>query len=304
MSAAGGAGASAAGPRASSRATADMPLPLLRTSSVYNSNQRSIHEFDAAQLAYVTPVRPDGKPGFYKDGMDGICVPLSYNKMFAMNSGWIVRHGRFEMAESTLKGDKTIQLVAHYPVHGAEEVFTEEMAADERKKDMHALYRAIYAVETAAKQWIAADKEGRMFGVTYSAADLEPKTRLDGKLEKGKFSSQIYAGTTKAGDAAYLKTYFKMPHTTLADDPVLKMYCDLAVNGRKVDPVLPNFLEHVNWKNDVGIVFSFRDLYKSSYGISLRFRIDIVGAWEPPKAVFVSISNPFLAGSDMLEDDD
>jgi hypothetical protein len=303
MSAAGGAGAFAVGPKSSIRATADLPLPLLRTSTLYNANQKSIHDFDINKLSYITPVRPDGKPGFYKDGMDGICVPLAYNGMFAMNFGWIVRHGRFETAESTLKGDKTVQLVAHYPVHAVDEALTTEMAADERKADMYALLKAIHGVETLAKAWIAADKEGRMFGVTYSESDLEPKTRLDGKLEKGKFSTQIYAGTTKAGDPAYLKTYFKMPHTTIDDDPAIKLYCDLTVNGRKVEPILSNFLEHVCWRNDVGIVFSFRDMYKSSYGISVRFRIDIVGAWEAPKPAFVALSNPFLAGSEMLEDD-
>jgi hypothetical protein len=131
-----------------------------------------------------------------------------------------------------------------------------------------------------------------MFGISYAAHELESKTRMDGKLEKGKFSSLIYAGANKTtGEPAFLKSYFKMP---LIEGE--RLYCTLTLNGKVVDaPDLAAWLEAVSWKNDVGIVFSFRDLYKCSHGISLRVRIDTVGVTEPPKAAHVPLFNPFMA---------
>jgi hypothetical protein len=34
----------------------------------------------------------------------------------------------------------------------------------------------LHAIEEKAREWILADKEGTMFGVPYTAADLESKT--------------------------------------------------------------------------------------------------------------------------------
>lgn len=297
------AGVSPASARPGSMRATDMAIPILRTTSLYNANLKPINRFDITKLGYATPVRTDGKTSFYKDGMDGICVPLTYEGNFAMNHGWIVRHGKFEITESTLKGDKQVQLVAHYPIKKVDEVLSEEDAATPRKAHMYDLFAAFVQAEAAAKKWITDDKDARMFGVVYSAADLEPKTRLDGKLEKGKFSSILYAGTKPDGDAAYLKSYFKLPHSNLGDE-TLKLYCELTLNGAPITPYLPHFLEHVTWRNDVGIVFSFKDLYKSTHGITLRVRVDMIGAWEPPKPVYVPLVNPFSAGSKMLEDDD
>lgn len=287
--------------RSGSTRVADAPIPILRTATLYNANQKSISKFDVSKLRYATPARADGKPSFFKDGRDGICVPLIYDGNYAMNHGWIVRHGKFDVVESTIKGDRQVQLVAHYPVRKLDDVLSMADAEDPRKLEMYHLLNVLGQVEASAKGWITADTEGRMFGVPYSAADLEPKTRVDGKLEKGKFSSTIYSGVTREGEPAYLKSYFKLPHGVSGDD-ALKLYCELTVNGKPVDALLPHFLEHVTWKNDVGVVLSLRDLYKSAHGIALRVRVDIVGVWEAPKPVYVPLANPFAAGSKMLED--
>jgi hypothetical protein len=127
-----------------------------------------------------------------------------------------------------------------------------------------------------------------------------------GKSEKGKFSSLIYAGINKAGEPTLLKSYFKLPTARADDGTGVRLYAQLALNGKEIPAAIENVLEHVTWKNDVGVVFSFRDIYKSSYGIGVRVRIDILGAWTIPKPVFTPISNPFLkAGAAMaLHDDD
>ena len=296
--AAGGAGAGASTAAAPPRSIArDMPLPILRTATVYNRNVCSLDKFDIKKLAYALPSAEEGKMAFYKDGMDGISVPLLYDGQYAMNYGWIVRHGRFEIVESSIKGDRQIQLAAHYPVHAPSEGLAVD--ADARKTCMLALLTAILGVEDAAKKWILGDAKGKMFGLKYEAHELESKTRMDGKIEKGKFSSLVYAGATKTGETAYLKSYFKMP---IVDDTAL--YSRLAINGLEIEgPSIDDWKDAITWKNDVGIVFSFRDLYKSAHGISLRVRIDTVGAWEPPKAVAVPLINPFVAGAAIDEDD-
>lgn len=301
MSAAAPSPAPARGAGAAAR-VADVPIPILRTATVYNANQKLVSKFDVSKLRYATPARADGKTSFFKDGRDGICVPLIYDGTYAMNHGWIVRHGKFDAVESTIKGDRQVQLIAHYPVKHLSEELSAADAAEPRKSDMYHLLNMLAQVETAAKAWITADTEGRMFGVGYSAADLEPKTRVDGKLEKGKFATTIYSGVTRDGEPAYLKSYFKLPHANIGGEEALKLYCDLTINGKPVESLLPHFLEHVTWKNDVGIVLSLRDLYKSAHGIALRVRVDIVGVWEPPKPVYVPLANPFAAGSKMLED--
>ena len=153
-----------------------------------------------------------------------------------------------------------------------------------------------YATGVSAGQGVLV---GALFGVAFGAHELESKTRTDGKLEKGKFSSLIYAGANKTtGEAAYLKSYFKMP---LVEGE--RLYCTLTVNGAPMEAAdLPAWLEAVNWKNDVGIVFSFRDVYKCSHGISVRLRIDTVGVREPPKPARVPLYNPFVSGAAMVED--
>jgi hypothetical protein len=205
--------------------------------------------------------------------------------------------GRFDLLETFIKGDKQIQLMANYPVHTPAEGLPAD--ADARKKAMFALLHAVLAVEDKAKKTIVEDTKGALFGVPFAAHELESKTRMDGKLEKGKFSSLIYAGANKTtGEPAYLKSFFKVP---LIEGE--RLYCTLTLNGTPISaPDLATWLENVTWKNDVGIVFSFRDLYKCSHGISLRVRIDTVGVTEPPKPAPVPLFNPFAAGA-MAEDD-
>jgi hypothetical protein len=288
-SAAGGAGASAvAVPRPKI-----LPLPVLRQATKYNAQVFPISSFDVSKLGFA----PAASGDYYKDGMDGISVPLTYNGEYAMNYGWYVPHGRFDLLESVIKGDKQVQLMANYAVHTVAEGVA--IDADARKKDMFSLLSSILAVEDKAKKTIVDDVKGTMFGVAFGASELESKTRMDGKLEKGKFSSLVYAGANKStGDAAFLKSYFKMP---LIEGE--RLYCTLTLNGAIVDaPDLATWLEAVNWKNDVGIVLSFRDLYKCTHGISVRVRIDTVGVREPPKPAYVPLYNPFAAGSSIIED--
>jgi hypothetical protein len=295
--AAGGAGAGAGMAAAPAPAPArtlakDLPLPLLRTPTVYNRNVRALDHFDISKLSFALPPVEDGKLAFYKDGMDGISIPLLYDGQYAMNFGWVVRHGRFEIVESFIKGDRQVQLAAHYPVHAPSEGLPAD--ADDRKLCMRRLLGVVLAVEDVVKKWVLGDTKGKMFGLTYAAHELESKTRMDGRVEKGKFSSLVYAGATKTGEPAYLKSYFKMPVT----DETL--YSKLTINGLEVDAAtIETWKDAITWRNDVGIVFSFRDIYKSAHGISVRVRIDTVGAWEPPKPAAVPLINPFAAGGAM-----
>jgi hypothetical protein len=286
-----GAGAAATAPAPAIRAT-KLPIPILRTASLYNANVRPIDVFDVTKIGFQVP-----SDGFFKDSMDGVCIPLTYDGDYAMNHGWIVPHGRFDLLESTIKGDRQVQLMANYPVKTLAEGVPAE--ADKRQRAMYNLLAAILNVEDKAKRAIVADTAGSMFGVAFAAHELESKTRMDGKLEKGKFSSLIYAGANKTtGEPAYLKSFFKVP---LIEGE--RLYCTLTLNGTPISaPDLATWLENVTWKNDVGIVFSFRDLYKCSHGISLRVRIDTVGVTEPPKPSPVPLFNPFAAGA-MAEDD-
>lgn len=106
-----------------------------------------------------------------------------------------------------------------------------------------------------------------------------------------------------------LKAYFKMP----VDPTELKVYADLHLNGRRLESTVSNFVENVKWNNDVGILFSIKDMIKSTQGISVRVRIDAVGVFETPK-VYIPITNPFEtagaitggagAGSKAMEYDD
>ena len=50
------------------------------------------------------------------------------------------------------------------------------------------------------------------------------------------------------------------------------------------------------WNRDVSILFSIKDMIRSSQGISVRLRIDAVGSYEAPK-VYIPIANPFEAAS-------
>jgi hypothetical protein len=275
----------------SSRATA-LPraatLPILRDVRFFNEHQLPVSAFDPSKLGFSAPAKEsDGKVAFYRDGMDNIVVPFTYDGRMAMNYGWLVRHGKFDCIKSSLKEAKseTYQLQANFPVAKIGDAFE---ASDTRKEAMYQLLLMLTEVETKAREWILRDHKGEMFGVPYSAADLESKTRLDGKVEKGKFNSLIKAGTSRAGDALLLKAYFKLP----TDPTEFKMYCDLHLNGKRLDATVPNFLEHVKWNNDVGILFSLKDMVKTSHGITVRVRIDAVGAFETPK-VYVPIVNPF-----------
>jgi hypothetical protein len=292
----------------------DLPVPILRTVAVYNKNQHPIEDFDVSKLQYATPTRAEGATTaralgdaanlYYKDGLGNICVPLVYDGTFAMNHGFVLSHGKFDIVESSFKGERAFQLFGTYPVHRVDEDLVGDAASDSRKLCMLRLLRAIHAAETQAKKWIVADA-GKMFGSKYTEADLAT-TAPDGAPIKSAFHSQIYAGVSKmGGEAALLKSYFKLPHVT-AEDGTVRLYCELAVNGKPVDSFLPAFVEHVNWKNNVGIVFSFRDLYKSATGISLRTRIDVVGAWSPPRGSYIAIKNPFLADAagKAIEEDD
>lgn len=300
MSAAGGAGVSGRG--SATGRMVDCPLPILRTTSKYNKNQIDVKSWDKAKLTYACPVTADGKPGFYRDGLDGISVPLMYNGDFAMNTGFVLRKGKFEIATSTLKADDTYQLVAHYPVRSVDEL-GEVDPSDPRKDNMAALLQLVHETETLVQKWIVDDAAGRLFGVAYTAADLAAKTRLDGKKEKGKFSSLIYSGTAKTtGEPMLLKSYFKLPTVKSEDGSPARAYCEFTLDGESLPALIPTLIEHVNWRNDVGIVFSLRDIYKSAYGIGVRVRIDIIGAWPAPKPAIVPIFNPFSAGTRMLED--
>lgn len=266
-------------------------LPLLRDVRFFNEHQLALASFDIGKLGYSTPPKDAaGKVNFYKDGMDNIVVPFTYDGKMAMNFGWIVRNGKFDFLKSKAKESKSdaYQLQANFPVAAIEDAYD---ASDIRKASMHELLQVLLAVERKAREWILADKEGALFGVPFTAADLESKTRLDGKIEKGKFNTIIKAGTTPTGAPMLLKAYFKMP-----TDPVeMKVYADLSLNGVRLDSTVANFLENITWAKDVSLLFSFKDMIRSSQGISVRIRIDAVGAFEAPK-VHVPIVNPFLAG--------
>lgn len=299
---------SAAAAAAASRTPAPRAavLPVLRDVRFFNEHQLALSSFDADKLGFATPPKDaSGKVTFYKDGMDNIVVPFTYDGRMAMNYGWIVRNGKFDFVKAKAKDAKAdaYQLQANFPVVAPGEAYD---SADLRKASMHAFMSMLLAVEDKARSWILADKEGSMFGVPYSASDLEPKARLDGKVEKGKFNTVVKSGTTAAGVPMLLKAYFKMP----TDATELKVYADLSLNGTRLDPTVPNFLDNVTWAKDVSLLFSLRDMIRSSQGISVRIRIDAVGAYEAPK-VHIPVTNPFLtgggagagAGSQMEEDD-
>lgn len=287
-------------------------LPILRDVKYFNEHQYAVSLFDAGKLGFsVPPKDASGKVTFYKDGMDNIVVPFTYDGKMAMNFGWIVRNGKFDFLKSKAKEGKSeaYQLQANFPVTRAGEAFD---AADARKAAMNELLHMLLTVEEKAREWILADKEGALFGVPYTAADLEPKTRLDGKVEKGKFNTLVKSGTTMSGAPMLLKAYFKMP----VDPTDMKVYADLSLNGARLDSTVANFLENVAWNKDVSILFSIKDMIRSSQGISVRLRIDAVGSYEAPK-VYIPITNPFLggagagagagggaAGSSMMDEDD
>lgn len=266
-------------------------LPILRDVRYFNEHQFPVTSFDLSKLGFSAPPKDaSGKVAFYRDGMDNVVVPFTYDGKMAMNFGWIVRQGKFDFLKSKAKEAKAdaYQLQATFPVTEMDGAYD---AGETRKANMHELLRMLHAVETKAREWILADKEGSMFGVPYTAADLDPKTRLDGKIEKGKFNTLIKSGTTPAGDATLLKAYFKVP----VDPSEMKVYADLTLNGARLDSTVANFLENVKWSNDVGILFSVKDMIKSSQGISVRVRIDAVGVYETPK-IYIPITNPFALG--------
>lgn len=302
--------AAAAAPTFSARSTAVAPraavLPILRDVRYYNEHQFPVSAFNTSLLGFASPPKDaSGKVTFYRDGMDNIVVPFTYEGKMAMNYGWIVRNGKFDFLKSKAKESKadSYQLQANFPVTAIGEAFD---AADHRKAAMHELLVMLAGIEEKAREWILADKDGTMFGVPYTAADLESKTRLDGKIEKGKFNTIVRAGTTATGAPMLLKAYFKMP----TDPADMKVYADLSLNGSRLESTVANFLENVAWNKDVSILFSVKDMIRSTQGISVRVRIDAVGAFEAPK-VFVPITNPFLgavaggagAGAGMLEDE-
>jgi hypothetical protein len=283
-------------------------LPILRDVRYFNEHQYAVSAFDADKLSFATPAKDaSGKVTFYKDGMDNIVVPFTYDGKMAMNYGWIVRNGKFDFLKSKTKekGD-AYQLQANFPVAAVGEMFD---AGDARKAAMYELLHMLLKVEAKAREWILADKDGSLFGVPYTAADLEPKTRLDGKVEKGKFNTLVKSGTTMSGAPMLLKAYFKMP----TDPADMKVYADLTLNGARLESTIANFLENVAWNRDVSILFSIKDMIRSSQGISVRLRVDAVGSYEAPK-VYIPITNPFEAagggagagsgsGAAMAEDD-
>lgn len=279
---------------ARSAASAPRPatLPILRDVRFYNEHQLPIAGFDLSKLGFSAPPKDaSGKVTFYQDGMGNVVVPFTYDGKMAMNFGWIVRHGKFDFMKSKAKESKAdaYHLQANFPVHKIDDPID---GADTRKSNMLDLLKMLASVETKAREWILADKDGEMFGVPYTAADLDPKTRLDGKVEKGKFNSLVKSGTTPSGEPMLLKAYFKVP----VDPTEMKVYADLTLNGARLDSTVANFIENVKWSNDVGILFSIKDMIKSSQGISLRVRVDAVGAFEAPK-IYVPITNPFEGAS-------
>ena len=274
----------------SSAASASRPavLPILRDVRYFNEHQAPVATFDPTKLGFsVPPKDASGKITFYQDGMDNIVVPFTYDGKMAMNYGWIVRAGKFDFLKSKAKESKAdaYQLQANFPVSHAGETCD---AGDTRKRGMLELMHVLLAVEAKAREWILADKEGALFGIPYTAADLEPKTRLDGKIEKGKFNTIVKSGTTPTGAPMLLKAYFKMP----TDPADMRVYADLHLNGKRLESTVANFLENVKWSNEVGILFSIKDMIRSTQGISVRVRVDAVGAFETPK-IYIPIYNPF-----------
>jgi hypothetical protein len=268
-------------------------LPVLRDVHYFNEHQFPVSAFDISKLSYsVPPKDASGKVSFYRDGMDNIVVPFMYDGRMSMNFGWIVRNGKFDFLKSKAKDAKSdaYQLQANFAVTSAEEPMLD--TGDSRKRAMQELLLMLVAIESKAREWILADKDGALFGIPYTAADLEPKTRLDGKIEKGKFNTILKSGTTPTGAPMLLKAYFKMP----TDPADMRVYADLHLNGKRLESTVANFLEHVKWSNDVGILFSIKDMIRSSQGISVRIRIDAVGAFEAPK-IYIPISNPFEVAS-------
>jgi hypothetical protein len=201
--------------------------------------------------------------------MDNIVVPFTYDGKMAMNYGWIVRHGKFDFVKTKGKEAKadSYQLQANFPVRSVEEAL--DGAGDVRKEGMLEFMRVLDVIDRKAREWILADTDGSLFGVPFTAADLDPKVRLDGKIEKGKFNSTLKAGAMPNGDPMLLKAYLKVP----SDPTEFKVYADLHLNGSRLDSTVANFLEHVKWNNDVGILFSVKDMIKSSQGISVRIRV-------------------------------
>jgi hypothetical protein len=274
----------------SSAVSASRPaiLPILRDVHYFNEHQSPVASFDVSKLGFSAPPKDaSGKVTFYRDGMENIVVPFTYDGKMAMNYGWVVRAGKFDFLKSKAKDAKgdAYQLQANFPVAHVGETCD---AADVRKRGMLELMNVLLAVESKAREWILADKDGVLFGIPYSAADLEPKTRLDGKIEKGKFNTIVKSGTTPTGAPMLLKAYFKMP----TDPADMRVYADLHLNGKRLESTVANFLENVKWSNEVGILFSIKDMIRSTQGISVRVRIDAVGAFEAPK-IYIPISNPF-----------
>jgi hypothetical protein len=273
---------------AASSASRPAVLPLLRDVRYFNEHQFPVSAFDPAKLGFSAPPKDaSGKVTFYRDGMDNIVVPFTYDGKMAMNYGWIVRSGKFDFLKSKAKDSKAdaYQLQANFPVAAMGDPFD---AADSRKASMNELLRMLYIVEGKVRDWILADAEGELFGVPYTKADLDPKVRLDGKVEKGKFNTVIKSGTTPAGAPMLLKAYLKMP----TDPADMKVYADLTLNGAKLESTVANFLDNVTWAKDVSILFSLKDIIRSTQGISIRLRVDAVGSYEAPK-VFIPITNPF-----------
>jgi hypothetical protein len=275
-------------------------LPILRDVRYFNEHQASVATFDATKLGFsVPPKESGGKVSFYRDGMDNIVVPFTYDGKMAMNYGWIVRHGKFDFVKTKGKEAKadSYQLQANFPVRSVEEAL--DGAGDVRKEGMLEFMRVLDVIDRKAREWILADTDGSLFGVPFTAADLDPKVRLDGKIEKGKFNSTLKAGAMPNGDPMLLKAYLKVP----SDPTEFKVYADLHLNGSRLDSTVANFLEHVKWNNDVGILFSVKDMIKSSQGISVRIRVDAVGVMEAPKT-YIAIANPFeTAAGTPMEDE-
>jgi hypothetical protein len=293
MSGGAGAGAGAAG---YSSARSVMPsVGILRNKAKYNANVRDIAEFDVKKLGYQLPPPVDGKVTFFKDGLGNTVVPLTYDGDPALNYGWIVRHGKFDFLESPpLAGKKdaapSYDLVAHFPITGAGDADS-YAPVDARDKGMLGLFKAFQEAEFAAIGWIVKDVAGAMFGVHYTAADLESRIRVDGTVERGKFTPLLRGGRTPAGAPAKMKSYLKC--VSVAEEHGTRVLVDLTVDGRPIPATVDNLKLNANWRNDVGVVFSFRDLYKSAYGISLRIRLDCVGVEAAPRVAPLALFNPF-----------
>jgi hypothetical protein len=291
----GGSGAGAGAPGFSSARSMAAPVGILRNKAKYNTNVRDVSDFDITKLNYLLPPPVDGKVSFFKDGLGNTVVPLTYDGEPALNYGWIIRHGKFDFLESPpLAGKKDARpswdLVAHFPVTAAGDA-AEYAPSDARDKGMLALLKAFHDAEFAAVNWMVKDTAGAMFGVHYTAADLESRIRVDGTVERGKFTPLLRGGRTPAGIPAKLKSYLKC--VSVSDDASTRILVDLTVDGRPVPATVDNLKLNANWRNDVGIVFSFRDLYKSAYGISLRVRLDCIGVEAAPRAAPIVLFNPF-----------